>query len=123
MSTRIPALGREDYRPDQQKFYEDFIEQVKKKAPHPGGADRASKTLFPVLAVIPDVGRLSVDMLDRLEDATPELPPHARETAALYTNDILQIDLRDNHPQATGCQARTAYANADGRNHSGTEAK
>lgn len=40
--------------------------------------------------MIPDVGRLSVDMLDRLEDATPELPPHARETAALYTTTFFK---------------------------------
>ena len=85
MSSRIPSLPKEELNDEQQEFFDWFIASVKKKAPHPGAAERASKTLFPVLAVIPDVGKLSVDLLARLEDNTPQLPAYARETAALYT--------------------------------------
>jgi 4-carboxymuconolactone decarboxylase len=84
MSSRIPAVPREELRPDQQEFYDYFRKSVTKNAPHPGAADRAGKTLFPVLAVLPKTGKLSVDMLASIEAEATTLPKDVMETVSLY---------------------------------------
>lgn len=90
MSTRLPARSREDLSPEQQTFLDYFRQSVTRSSPHPGAADRASKTLFPVLAVLPTVGKLSVDMLSSLEQQAPSLPANARETACLVTTTFFR---------------------------------
>jgi 4-carboxymuconolactone decarboxylase len=91
MSTRLPPLPREDLNEEQQHFYDDFRATVNAKSSHPGAADRASRTLFPVLAVLPKSGRLSVDLLAYLEDETRSyLPEDARETACLVTTTFFK---------------------------------
>ncbi|KAK3671666.1 hypothetical protein LTR78_008399 [Recurvomyces mirabilis] len=84
MSTRIPSIPRDEMQPEQQEFYDHFKDTVNKNAPHPGAAERASKTLFPVLAVLPKTGRMSVDMLASIEQEAHGLPKDAMETVCLF---------------------------------------
>lgn len=83
MSDRIPYQPREDLTSEQQTFYDHFHKTVSRNAPHPGAAERAGKSLFPVLAVLPSIGKLQVDLMAQLEDEAPSLPQDARETASL----------------------------------------
>ncbi|KAF2768636.1 hypothetical protein EJ03DRAFT_328118 [Teratosphaeria nubilosa] len=91
MSDRIPPLPREQLNPEQQQFRDHFIESVQRSAPHPGAADRASKTLFPVLAVLPKSGRHSVDLLADLEEESKGfLSKDAAETVSLLTTSYFK---------------------------------
>ncbi|KAK4580444.1 hypothetical protein LTR86_000647 [Recurvomyces mirabilis] len=84
MSTRIPFVPRDEMQTEQQEFYDHFKDTVNKNAPHQGAAERASKTLFPVLAVLPKTGRMSVDMLASIEQEAHGLPKDAMETVCLF---------------------------------------
>ncbi|EME88568.1 uncharacterized protein MYCFIDRAFT_213337 [Pseudocercospora fijiensis CIRAD86] len=93
MSDRIPPLPRDQLNPDQQAFQDHFIASVQRIAPHPGAADRASKTVFPVLAVLPKAGQHSVDLLVDLEEETKGyLPKDAAETVSLLTTTYFKSD-------------------------------
>ena len=81
--SRLPPRPREELRPDQQRFHDYFHETVSKNAPHPGASERAGRTLFPTLAVLPKVGQAQVDMLAMLEEEAVGLPADAREVASL----------------------------------------
>ena len=91
MSSRLPPLPREELRPDRQEFRDYFHATSSAKAPHPGAADRAVKTLFPILAVLPKTGRANVDLLALLEEETAEFVSHAaRETVSLVATAFFQ---------------------------------
>lgn len=81
--SRIPPQPREELRSDRQEFYDYFRDSVSRNAPHPGAADRAGNTLFPVLAVLPKTGRTQVDLLALLEQEAEGLPADAREVVSL----------------------------------------
>lgn len=86
MSDRIPPQPKDRLNPQQQDFHDHFISSVERSSPHPGAADRASKTLFPVLAVLPKAGQHSVDFLADLEAETKQyLPKDTIETVSLLT--------------------------------------
>ncbi|KAK5111753.1 hypothetical protein LTR62_004673 [Meristemomyces frigidus] len=92
MSVRLPSIPREDLSPEQQSFHDHFRTTVSQTSPHPGAADRATSTLFPVLAVLPQTGRLSVDMLASIEHEAVGLPKDAMEVASLYCTTYFKSD-------------------------------
>ncbi|EMC98430.1 hypothetical protein BAUCODRAFT_426002 [Baudoinia panamericana UAMH 10762] len=90
MSTRIPSKPRSELRPDQQEMHDHFMEIVGQSS-HPGAAERAGRVFLPFLVLAPQIGRLSVDMLQAVE-GLPSLPADARETASLACTTFFRCD-------------------------------
>jgi hypothetical protein len=93
MSSRLPPVPREELDSEQQKAYDHFRASASRNAPHPGAVDRATNTLFPVLAVLPRTGSLNVDLLATLEQETTGYFSEAvREVVSLVATTFFKSD-------------------------------
>ena len=91
--SRLPAKTRDALRPNQQALHDHFNETVRRTVGQdPGNVDSSSHQdsrqaaiggPFPFLAVLPTVGRISLDLLAGLQEAVKTLPADARETVSL----------------------------------------
>ncbi|KAK0253120.1 hypothetical protein LTR01_005593 [Friedmanniomyces endolithicus] len=123
---RLPKLPRDPLRPDQQELQGLFHSSVDGTAERP----QAVGGPFPFFAVLPEIGRLSLDMLVGLGEATQGvLPLDAREVVSLvcaahfgsvyatqaHTEIAMKLKLLS-HAQ---CQSITAGEKAEGMSEVG----
>ena len=78
--SRVPFQPRGELGPQQQELHDQFCDIVDSHA-GPGASDGPSHTLLPIFLVLPQAGKLNMDLLAELSKTG--LPADVRETIAL----------------------------------------